>query len=347
MAPAGTPHVAHLDEQGTQAWDRFAADHPEGSFFHRSAWGGIFRDVFRLKTHYLVAERDGAVTGILPLVRQNSILLGRGLISSPFCVEGGPLAADAASAQALDDAAKSLMAESGASYVEYRSRKASRPGWQNKSGLYATFHRPISTDIEADLTRIPRKQRAVVRKALAGALTVEIDRDPERFYPIYAASVHNLGTPVFGKNYFRSLCQRFGEACDIVVVLDQGEPVSAVLNFYHRDTVLPYYGGGLAAARKSGANDLMYWAVMRHAAAKGCTVFDFGRSKAGSGAFAFKKNWGFEPDWLDYEYWLADGQSLPDNNSASPKYRFFVESWKKLPLPLANRIGPLLIRHLN
>jgi len=280
-------------------------------------------------------------------VQQNSILLGRGLISSPFCVEGGPLAADAASAQALDQAATELMAERAASYVEYRSRKASRPGWHGKSGLYATFRRPISTDQEADLTRIPRKQRAVVRKALQSALTIEIDHDPERFYPIYAASVHNLGTPVFGKNYFRALCERFGQACDIVVVLDRGEPVSAVLNFYHRDTVMPYYGGGLASARKSGANDLMYWAVMRHAAARGFTFFDFGRSKAGSGAFAFKKNWGFEPDWLEYEYWLAEGESLPDNNSASPKYRFFVESWKRLPLPLANRIGPLLIRHLN
>jgi FemAB-related protein (PEP-CTERM system-associated) len=347
MAPSGTPHVAHIDDRGTEAWDRFAADHPQGGFFHRSPWRGIFDDIFRLKTHYLVAERDGAVTGILPLVQQNSILLGRGLISAPFCVEAGPLAADAASAQALDEAATALMEQSGASYVEYRSRKASRPGWQSKSGLYATFRRPISSDSEADLARIPRKQRAVVRKALQSALTIEIDRDPERFYPIYAASVHNLGTPVFGKNYFRALCERFGEACDIVVVLDRGEPVSAVLNFYHRDTVMPYYGGGLASARKSGANDLMYWAVMRHAAARGLTFFDFGRSKAGSGAFAFKKNWGFEPDWLEYEYWLAEGESLPDNNSASPKYRFFVESWKRMPLPLANRIGPLLIRHLN
>jgi len=119
------------------------------------------------------------------------------------------------------------------------------------------------------------------------------------------------------------------------------------LNFYFKDTVLPYYGGGTAAARRTGANDFLYWEVMRRAALKGCRQFDFGRSKAETGAFKFKKNWGFEPEWLEYEYFLGEGESLPEKNPNNPRYKFAIAAWKKLPLPIANFLGPFLIAGLG
>ena len=139
----------------------------------------------------------------------------------------------------------------------------------------------------------------------------------------------------------------FGQDCDGVVIRDNGVPVSAVLNFYHKDTVLPYYGGGTVGARRNGANDFLYWEVMRRAVLRGYRRFDFGRSKAGTGAFAFKKNWGFEPQWLEYEYHFLPGQTMPDKNPLNPKYALFIAAWKKLPLPVANFIGPWLIRGLG
>jgi FemAB-related protein (PEP-CTERM system-associated) len=116
------------------------------------------------------------------------------------------------------------------------------------------------------------------------------------------------------------------------------------MNFYWRDEVLPYYGGGTAAARGCYANDFMYWAVMRQAAARGARVFDFGRSKEGTGAFSFKKNWGFSPTALPYYFNLAPGQRIPQNNPTNPKYRLMIAAWQKLPLPVANTLGPYLVR---
>jgi hypothetical protein len=92
------------------------------------------------------------------------------------------------------------------------------------------------------------------------------------------------------------------------------------------------------------ANDFMYWEVMRRAAARGCRLFDFGRSKAGTGAFAFKKNWGFDPAPLHYRYRLAPGASIPDHNPLNPKYRLFIAAWKRLPVPVANLLGPHIVR---
>jgi FemAB-related protein (PEP-CTERM system-associated) len=116
------------------------------------------------------------------------------------------------------------------------------------------------------------------------------------------------------------------------------------MNFYWRDEVVPYYGGGTAAARQCHANDFMYWEVMRHAAARGCRVFDFGRSKIGTGAFSFKKNWGFTPTPLEYRFLVRPGDTIPEVNPLNPKYRLMIAAWKRLPLPVANLIGPFLVR---
>ena len=339
--------VRAMSEADRSAWDGFVLSTEGGSFFHLSGWREILSRAFGLRPHYLLAERDGAIAGVLALLHQNSRLFGNALIAAPFLVEGGPLAVDAAARAALDRAALDLKRETGAAYVEFRSRLASRPGWTSRKGLYATFKRPLSPKDDENLLAVPRKQRAVVRKTLASGLSSITDKTVDRFFPVYAESVRNLGTPVFSRRYFTMLLQVFGEQCDIVVILDEGRPVSAALNFYFKDTVLPYYGGGTMAARRTGANDFLYWEVMRRAALRGYRQFDFGRSKADTGAFKFKKNWGFEPEWLEYEYFLEDGESLPEKNPNNPRYKFAIEMWKRLPLPLANFLGPFLIPGLG
>jgi len=329
------------------AWDSFVLTTNGGTFFHRAGWREIFDHIFRLQSRFLLAERNGQIVGVLPLVYQKSLLFSSALIAAPFCVEGGTLAVDTEARSALDTAAIALMERLGASYMEFRSRKASRTGWQVKADLYATFSRSISADDNVNLLAIPRKQRAVVRKALESSLVSEINSDPDCLFGVYSESVRNLGTPMFPKKYFSALSRIFAEDCDIVVIRDGGKPVSAVMNFYFKDTVLPYYGGGIPAARHNGANDFLYWEVMRRAAQRGYRCFDFGRSKAHTGAFAFKKNWGFEPRWLEYEYLLRPGASLPAKNPSNPKYSLLIAAWKRLPLPIANALGPLLIRSLG
>lgn len=342
--PIRTRPMRDDDEAG---WEHFVLANENGTFFHRAGWRRIFRDIFRLQPKYLIAERGGTIVGVLPLVYQRSILFGNALISSPFCVEGGPLADDVEVDAALTTAAVKLRKETRASYLEFRSKRATHSGFVTRKDLYATFSGSISPDDNANLLAIPRKQRAVVRKTLEGSLVSEVDPGVDRLFAIYSESVRNLGTPVFSKRYFAELKRVFANDCDIVVVTDGGRPLSAVMNFYHGATVLPYYGGGIAAARRNGANDFLYWEVIRRAAKRGYRHFDFGRSKAGTGAFAFKKNWGFDPQWLEYEYDLAGGQPLPDKNPSNPKYSLLIEAWKRLPLPVANFFGPMLVNGLG
>ena len=165
-----------------------------------------------------------------------------------------------------------LWTSSASPTLEMRGFAAERSTWETKSDLYATFRRPLQPSVEANLKAVPRKQRAMIRKGIQNGLRSEIDSDVDRLYRIYAESVRNLGTPVFGKSYFRILIEEFAGACDIVTVMTDDQPVASVLNFYFRDEVLPYYGGGTAAARALAANDFMYWEVMRRACERGCRL---------------------------------------------------------------------------
>ena len=335
------------------AWDHFVFAHPQGTFFHRAAWRRVIARAFGHATHYVLAERDGAVVGVLPLARVRTMLFGDSLISVPFCVNGGPLAADAEAFSALVAHAEAAMRDAGIPVLEVRFLHPPPEGWLDpadwpaKSDLYVVFRKPIAGDDEANLKAIPRKQRAMVRKGIGLGLTSEIDLDPARLHAIYAESVRNLGTPVFARRYFDILMAEFAEDADIVTIMDGSTPIAAVMNFYFRDEVLPYYGGGIRAARDRYGNDFMYWEVMRRAAARGFRLFDFGRSKAGTGAYSFKKNWGFEPAPLAYRFRLAPGAAIPDINPLNPKYRLFIAAWKRLPIPVANLIGPHIVRGLG
>ncbi|HTW69556.1 MAG TPA: FemAB family XrtA/PEP-CTERM system-associated protein [Acetobacteraceae bacterium] len=341
--------IRNLDDASAAAWDAFVDAMPDGTFCHRAAWAHVIEKAFGHRTFFAFAEHDGAITGILPLAQVKTRLFGNTLISTPFCVYGGLLAADADSAAALEAHAETLLRSTRAEAVELRNREscAANGAWVGRPDLYVTFRKSIEADHERNMKAIPRKQRAMVRKGIQHGLTSVCHRDTAVLHRIYAESVRNLGTPVFSRRYFDILLAAFGEAADIVTILDDDEPIASVMNFYFRDEVLPYYGGGTAKARSRAGNDFMYWDVMRRAADRGYRLFDFGRSKIGTGAYAFKHNWGFTPVPLHYRYRLAPGAAIPDHNPLNPKYRLFIEGWKRLPLPVANLVGPHIVRGLG
>jgi FemAB-related protein (PEP-CTERM system-associated) len=345
---------APLDAESAPAWDRFVAASPMATFMHRAAWPGLIAKTFGHRDRSILATQDGAVVGVLPLVETRTRLFGHLLSSLPFCVYGGPITASAEAGRALLDEAAVLLKASGAAALELRNMDRLPDEWfddpqlwPEREGLYATFRKPIAADDETNLKAIPRKQRAVVRKGIARGLSARVGQDVATLHRIYSESVRNLGTPVFPRKWFAALVNAFPDSSDVVVIRDGETPVAGVLNFYWRDEVLPYYGGGTAAARECHANDFLYWATIQHATRRGARLFDFGRSKFGTGAFAFKKNWGFEPKPLAYRFLLREGSTIPEQNPLNPKYRLMIALWKRLPLPVAGVLGPRLIRGLG
>lgn len=328
--------------------DAWVMAHPDGLPFHRSAWLLAIAAGTGQEAHCLVAETAaGDIVGLLPFHVIHSPLFGRALVSSGFAVGGGILSHSLTATRRLAEAAWDLAQRHSCPTVELRGGALPGGQWTEKRDAHANFARTLMADSDAELLAIPRKQRAEIRKGLEGGMTVVTGRDLDPHYAIYAESVRNLGTPVFPKSLMQSVLDAFGTDADILTVLHEGRAVASVLSLYHNGAVMPYWGGGVFEARKLRANDLMYFALMNHARERGCTRFDFGRSKTESGAYFFKKNWGFEPVSMAYAVRTADGSTPRDVNPNSPKYKAQIAVWQKLPLRVANLIGPYIAKGLG
>lgn len=338
FAPVEALTVRLAGPEDRAAVRAFVEADPNATPFHLPGWSEAIERGCGQPSLTLVAERGGRIAGLLPLTHVCSPLFGSAIVSTGFGVEGGVLGEGA---DALAEAAWHLGQDRGCPSVELRGGPIPS-GWARKEGVYYGFARSLPQDDEAILKAIPRKQRAEVRRALGFGLDVTVSRDTDAHYRVYSESVRNLGTPVFPRALFETVLD--GLDADILTVRGaDGTPLASVLSLYFRGTVYPYWGGGTHEARAARANELMYFELMRHAARRRCTRFDFGRSKAGTGAFAYKKNWGFEPRPLVY---AAKGEAR-ETNPLSPKYRLQVAAWKKLPLWLANRLGPPIARGLG
>ncbi len=339
--------IKTLTDSELARWDKYIDNTPAATFFHQSGWKQVIERAFGHKTYYLYAENQGKIIGVLPLVHIKSLLFGNALVSNAFCVYGGIIADNDETRQALDQEACTLAEQLGVDHLEFRNKQHTTPERPYKKGLYVTFRKNLDPDVEKNLMAIPRKQRAVVRKGIKAGLVSVIDQDTERLFKAYSESVRNLGTPVFTKKYFKILKDVFKEQCEVLSVEHEGELIASVMNFYFRDEVLPYYGGGTRQARALYANDFMYWEVMRRAVEKGVKIFDYGRSKIGTGSYRFKKHWGFTETPLFYEFELVKAEAMPDLNPLNPKYQFFIKVWKKLPLIVSQTVGPWLAKDLG
>jgi FemAB-related protein (PEP-CTERM system-associated) len=340
--------VALNDTNECARIDAWIMAHPQGLPFHRHAWLKAIEAGTGQEARCLIAETAaGEISGLLPLHIIHSPLFGRALVSSGFAVGGGILSDNLTATRRLADAVWRMAERWSCPTVELRGGALPGGKWIEKRDAHANFARSLMADSEAELLAIPRKQRAEVRKGLEGGMIVITGRDLDSHYAVYAESVRNLGTPVFPKSLMQSVLDSFGDDADILTVMHDGRAVASVLSLYHNGTVMPYWGGGVFEARKLRANDLMYFALMNHARERGCTRFDFGRSKTESGAYFFKKNWGFEPEPMAYAVRTADGSEPRDVNPNSPKYKAQIAAWQKLPLSIANRLGPWIAKGLG
>jgi FemAB-related protein (PEP-CTERM system-associated) len=319
-------------------------------------WRGIISDNFGYSPFYLVAEEDGKLEGVLPLFLVRSLLFGKSFISIPIAVYGGPISNNERAEAALLKTAEMLASNEKANYLEirgnpYRSNKSltrenGRLPYIEKN-LYFTFLIEIDRDLDVNMSRIPRKQRRMIRQGQKNGLQAIVDNARLRdCYDVYAESVRNLGTPVFPYRYFETLTQRFGDDCRVLLVRYNNQTVAAVLVFVYKDQILPYYAGARREYFHLAANDFMYWELLSYAARNGYQTFDFGRSKKGTGSFDFKRHWGFEPRPLPYWYQSINGQAVPDTSSMNPKLQWAVRTWRKLPLSLSKKIGPRLSKHI-
>lgn len=337
--------VRAFQSQDAERWDRFILEHPAGTFFHQMAWKRVMEKTFSHRAQYVHAERDGRIVGVAPVFMVSNWMVGRCLVSSPLASYGGICAEDPESEQSLLEFIKRTSQEQQIDYLELRNPTGGTlPGFV-ANPRYSAFSLTLSKDPDAVLKGLPKDIRYMIRKAEKSDLRVK--RGPElldEFYNLYAINMRRLGTPVFPRALFVNLLEEYGKQIDVLIVYAGSEPVASAISFLFRDTFHPYYIGGLPVARDLAANNFLWWELMKYAAQTGMRTFDFGRSKKGTGAYAFKKKWNPTITDLDYQVFLVKRKTAPNFSPANPKFELATQVWSRLPLWLTNRLGPRIVR---
>jgi FemAB-related protein (PEP-CTERM system-associated) len=351
--PGGRVVVAPARESDRERWDAFvsrqfaagrkspAASHP-ATGYHEWAWRGVFERSFDHTCIYLAAQRDERIVGILPLVEIKSLLFGRTVTSLPFLNYGGVVAESSAVARALLNAAAETAHGRRCRSIELRHihrQFDDLPFKQHKVAMLLRLQ-PGMWEL------LDRKVRNQVRKAEKSGLTVESGGAEflGDFYAVFSRNMRDLGTPVYGRRFFREVLRAFPGRTRLFVVRLNGVPIAASLTFRTGHVMEVPWASSVRDYNALCPNHLLYWNMIETARADGCVIFDFGRSTPGEGTFRFKEQWGASPVPLNWEYCLLRDGGMPDQSPKNPKFRLAIAAWKKCPLWLANAVGPRIVR---
>lgn len=345
-APPVRAEVASLDCAHEGAWARYVDAHPQATLYHSLAWRRLVQAAFGHQTHYLYAHAGGRLVGVLPLVRLRTRVFGDFLVSLPHVNYGGALADSAATAQALLDAAGARAAALGCRHVEFRDT-CRRAGWPARTEK-VVMELSLPASAEELWASFDSKLRAQIRRADKEG--IEIVRGGAellpQFYAVFARNMRDLGTPVYGRGFFTAIFAGFSQAATLVVCRQRGRPVAAGFLLRYRERLEIPWAASVREYNRIGVNMALYWAALRFAIEQGSRVFDFGRSTVDSGTYRFKKQWGAVPRPLYWHYWLNADVAMPALTPSNPKYRHAIAAWQRLPLFVANCLGPMLAKHL-
>ena len=336
--------VCELEPGRYEQWDRFVIEHPHGSPFHLIAWMKSIQETFGFRPLYRVAVSGGSVRGVLPLFLVRNVLMGKVLLSSPFAVYGGILADSPEALAALRDDVRALGESLEVQYVELRNAYPEQCAGFAPITRYVTFTRAVSEDEAAILPSLEKNNRYMVQKAQKHQFAMRKSTDIGAFCELLAVTYRRLGTPSFPRRHFEALVKHFGAMIDIREVVLEGKVVAASLNFLFREQVHNFNSGSDFRYKALAPNNYLYFDLLRWAGKNGYQVFDFGRSKKGTGVFEFKRHWGTTMRELPYEVLLVRRREMPNFSPANPKFGLAIKVWQRLPLAVTKRVGPVLIR---
>jgi FemAB-related protein (PEP-CTERM system-associated) len=348
--PAGSANslrVEVCDDSWAKRWDAYLHETSRGSFYHLFGWRLINAKNFNHTSYYLAAVEGEHLRGIMPLTLISSRLFGRILCSLPFVNYGGPCTDDHAASSALVDTASCLADRKRSDYLEIRASDelpVDLPNSQHKVSMTI----PLDSDPGRLWDGFTSKHRTNIRRAYKNDLQV-VSGGPElldSFYAVISESWRSLGTPIYRKDYFRSILDEFPDFTRIFVCRHRGRAIAAAFNGYFNGTVEGMWAGVHQQFRQLQPNYVLYWAMIEDACERGFRHFHLGRSSIDSGGESFKKKWNAEARQLYWYYYLPRGGSLPRLNVTNPKYELAISLWRRLPTKVTTLIGPLIAKSI-
>ena len=340
--------VREADKLQYQQCNDFIESLEGASVYHLTDWCELIQYVFGHACYYFIAESpDRSIIGALPVVRLKSKLFGDYMVSMPYFNYGGAIGINGKVEDALIDAAIDKAKEVGSQHIEFRDT-LQRKGFESVRTDKVAMILSLPDDEETLWKQLGAKRRSQIKRPLREGVSIksgsaELLND---FYQVFSRNMRDLGTPVYSKYFFADILRRFSDKTHIVTIYHGGEPVGGAFLLGFRGQLEVPWASTIRKVNSLGVNMLMYWEVLKYAIGSGYDTFDFGRSSIDSGTYRFKKQWGAEPKQLYWNYWLNHGQQIPKLTPSNPKYQLAIKTWQRLPLSIANRLGPMIVKNL-
>lgn len=345
--PSAPNHlVVHISQDPPEGWDPFLESADGGSFCHLSGWGRVFKESMGLEALFLTARGEDGIKGVLPLIRMPRLGMGHVLVSMPFLNYGGP-AGNTDAQRPLLMRALEESARQGARRLELRIREETdripelTPGREK-----VTVVLPLPEDPDVLFKDgFKAKLRSQIRRPMKEGMEARFGPDQrDAFYQVFARNMRDLGTPVLPASFFKAMAEAFPEESDFGVVYREEQPVAGGAGFHFRGEFEMTWASSLREFNRQAPNMLLYWSFMERCMERGDTAFNFGRCTPGEGTHRFKRQWGGEDEPL---HWIQWPEGAPEEDPEAGVFQMAVKAWQKLPLPVANTLGPVLARRIH
>ena len=329
------------------AWDEYVSAHESNPYYHAWKWRGAICNTFGHQAYYLAATTDGSICGVLPLFHIRSTLFGGSLVSIPFFSSGGVLADNAAARDLLLAKAADLGRQLGVRHIELRQGDSLSTGWAVRASK-VSMRIELPSELEALWRSLSSGMRNKIRNGQKHGFRAVWGGAEQLgpFYSLFAVNMRHLGTPVYPRSWFENLARAGGDSFRILTLFDGDQAVASAFLMAHGTTLELPWSASLPEARKKYTHLMLYWTFLEWAIEQRFHEMDLGRCTPGGGTYEFKRHWGCREQPMQWYYWVPQGGGLPDRNPESPKFKWAVKVWKRLPLPIANGIGPLIARSL-
>jgi len=337
-----TPSVQRFSGSPAE-WDAFVQGAPERTHFQLWGWKSVFERVLGHECVYLAARSpDGPLVGVLPLVWVYSRVFGSYLVSMPFVNYGGPLGSTAA-VQGLVARASAFADSNDVELLELRSRAPLSIDWP-------VSHRKIT--VVLDLTpgdpgqvwrTLEAKVRSQIRRPQREGINVRFGLDQVgAFFRVFSEHMRDLGTPTQSRGLFEALAETFPADVWFGCAYYRERPVAAGCGLRWGAEFEMTWASALKAYNSLAPNMLLYWSFIERAAEQGLALFNFGRCTAGSGTHRFKRQWGARdvPLWW-YQHAVGRVATPSPDDGA---FAWGPRVWRRLPLAVANMLGPRVVR---
>lgn len=340
----------HNNPNDAQLWDDFVREFPGATSDHLWGWREVLTKSFRFReAYYLGVMREEKVTGVLPLYCVPDGFRGRQLISIPFANYGGICAEDSQTAETLVQAAGNLARQIRCAQVELRHLKPQQiKGTSSQpSTKHSRFFLSLTNDEDAQFIKLGQNLRSKVRRAKKRGLRSFVSRDVRQLYPVYTHTSKRQGTPCFPRSYFEEILRVFSEDSEILFVARENKVIAFYLIIYFKDRALFQLCGSYSEEYSNYPNEFIYWEALKRCIEKGVRKVDFGRSRVDSGCAAFKRNLRYQELPHAYEYVFSTKEQDGEEESEKSKFRWAMKAWQQLPEPVANYLGPKVLRYFS